>query len=130
MRQGQLTEDKFRRLVDRVVAHENYLLGTSTHFTREDFAAWYAKNMRARRSYLDITQEDTSPYPPPDESKTVLHTLSALSTKARDENVVATIKTTLENRNRVLVVYGASHLDLEWEELVQFMGVPKKTKPF
>jgi hypothetical protein len=86
--------------------------------------------MRARRSYLDIAQEDTSPYPPPDEPKTLLHTLSALSTKARDENLLTTIKTSLQNHNRVLIVYGASHLGFEWEELVQFMGVPKKTKPF
>jgi hypothetical protein len=129
-RRGQLTEDKFRRLVNRVVAYENYLLGTSTRFTREDFAAWYAKNMGARRSYVELAQEDTSPYPPPDEPKTLLHTLSALSTKARDENLLTTIKSSLQNHNRVLVVYGASHLGFEWEELVQFMGVPKKTKPF
>jgi phosphoheptose isomerase len=59
-----------------------------------------------------------------------LHTLSALSTTARDENIVATIKTAIENHSRVLVVYGASHLGFEWEELVRFMGMPKKTKPF
>jgi hypothetical protein len=59
-----------------------------------------------------------------------LHILSALSTKARDENIVAIIKTALQNHNQALIVYGAPHLDFEWEELVQFMGVPKKTKPF
>ena len=129
-RHGQLTVDKFRHLVDQVVSDKNYLLGTSVRFTTEDFAAWYAKNMQTSRTYLDIEQEDTSPYTPPAGPKTVLHTLSALSTKAWDKNVVATIKTALEKHKRVLAVYGHSHLESEWEELVQFMGIPKKTKPF
>jgi hypothetical protein len=129
-RHAQLSEDMFRQLVDRIVGYENHLLGTSTRFATEDFVAWYEKNMQTPRNYLDIVQEDARPYPPPEEPKTLLHTLSALSTKARDENLVVTIKTALRNHNRVLVVYGASHLDFEWEELVRFMGVPKKTKPF
>jgi hypothetical protein len=127
-RHGTLSEDKFRQLVDRVVGYENRLLGTPTSFTTEDFAAWYAKNMRTPHNYLDIAQEDTSPNPSP--GSTLLHTLSALSTRARDENIVATIKTALENHSRVLVVYGASHFGLEREELVRLMGMPKKTKPF
>jgi hypothetical protein len=129
-RHGQLTVDKFRQLVDRVVSDNNYLLATSVRFTTEDFAAWYAKNMQTPRTYLEIEQEDTSPYTAPAGPKTLLHTLSAVITKARDENVVATIKTALEKHKRVLVVYGHSHLESEWEELVQFMGIPKKTKPF
>jgi len=129
-RRGTLTEDKFRQLVDRVVGYENQLLGTATGFTTADFAAWYAKNMQTPHAFLDIAQEDTSPNSSPGSSKTLLHTLSALSTTARDENIVATIKTAIENHSRVLVVYGASHLDFEWEELVRFMGMPKKTKPF
>jgi hypothetical protein len=43
---------------------------------------------------------------------------------------VERIKTVLKDHNRILVVYGASHLDFEWNELVGFMGVPKKTKLF
>jgi hypothetical protein len=129
-RQGQLTENKFRQLVARVVGNENHELGTSVRFTPEDFAAWYAKNMHTPRSYLDIVNEDTNPYPPPQQPKTLLHTLSAVCNKARDENVVSTIKTVLQDHNRVLVVYGASHVDFEWQELVEFMGIPKTTKPF
>jgi hypothetical protein len=129
-RHGTLSEGEFTRLVDRVVGYENQLLGTSTSFITEDFAAWYAKNIRTPHNYLDIAQEDTSPYPSSGEPKTLLHTLSALSTKARDENIVATIKMAIENHSRVLVVYGASHFDSEWDELVRFMGMPKKTKPF
>jgi hypothetical protein len=74
-RRGALSEDKFRQLVDPVVGYENRLLGISTSFTTEDFAAWYAKNMKTPRNYLDIAQEDTSPYPPSEEPKTLLHTL-------------------------------------------------------
>jgi hypothetical protein len=57
-------------------------------------------------------------------------TLSALSTHGRDESVVKMIKTVLQHHDRVLVVYGASHLDFEWDQLVGLMGIPKKTKPF
>jgi hypothetical protein len=129
-RDGQLGEDNFRQLVDHVVANENHLLGTSTRFTAEDFAVWYAKNMQVPRSYLDIAREDANPYPPPEGTKTVFHTLSALSARARDENVVTTIKVALQNHKRVLVVYGASHLVFEWKKLVQLMGSPKRSKPF
>jgi hypothetical protein len=129
-RHGQLTEDKFRQLVQRITGNENHLLGISVRFTSEDFAAWYAKHMQIPINYLDITLEDTSPDPQANRANTVLHTLVGLSNKMRDRNIVATIKTVLQNHNRVLIVYGASHLDFEWEELVQFLGIPKKTKPF
>lgn len=129
-RRGPLTEDGFRRLVDRIVGYDNYLLGTSVRFSTDDFARWYIKNMPFPKNHLDIALEDTSPYPQPHGRRTLLHTLSALNTQERDESVVATIKTALQNHDRVLVVYGASHLDFEWRDLVQFMGVPKQTKPF
>ncbi len=128
--QGQMNEAKFRRVASDVVANLNHSLGASVRFTPDDFAAWYAKHIQTPRNYLDLTNEDAAPYPPPEEPKTVLHTLSALCTEARDKNVAATIKTLLRSHNRVLVVYGASHLDFEWQGLTQLMGVPKKTKPF
>jgi hypothetical protein len=129
-RHGPLTEDGFRRLVDRIVSYNNYLLGTSVRFSSDDFARWYAKNMPSPHNYLDIGLEDADPYPLGREKQTVLHKLSGLNTQERDESVVKAIKTALQNHSRVLVVYGASHLDFEWKQLVQFMGVPKKTKPF
>jgi hypothetical protein len=49
-----------------------------------------------------------------------------VSTKARDENIVATIQMALDNRSWVLVVYGASHLYSEWKELVRLMGYAEK----
>jgi hypothetical protein len=129
-RHSPLTEERFRQLVERIVGYENHVLGTSVRFSPEDFANWYAENMPVPRSYLDIDLEDTSPYPSRQSPKTLLHKLSALSTEERDESVLHTIKTVLKDHNRVLVVYGASHLDFEWAGLVEMMGVPKKTKPF
>ncbi len=129
-RHGPLTEAAFRNLVNRIVGHNNHLLGTSVRFSADDFARWYEKHMSSPRNYLDIELEDTSPYPGPQEPKTLLHNLSALSTHGRDESVVKTIKTVLEHHDRVLVVYGASHLDFEWDQLVGLMGIPRKAKPF
>lgn len=129
-RQRQFTEEVFRRLVDRVVGNINHELGTSVRFSPEDFSAWYANKMSSPRNYLEIANEDTNPYPSPDEPKTLLHTLSAVCNKARDENVVATIKSVVSNHARVLVVYGASHLDFEWQDLLSALGVPKYSKPF
>jgi hypothetical protein len=129
-RHGALTEDGFRKMVERVVGWENHLLGTSVQFSMEDFAAWYAQHMQTPRNYMDLVQNDGSPYPPPGAPQTIFHMLSAVSTKARDDNVVAVIKKALEAHDRVLVVYGASHLIYEWNELVELMGKPKKTKPF
>lgn len=129
-RHGAFTEEQFQQLVDRIVRYENHLLGTSVRFSPEDLANWYAKNMSSPTSYLDIDVEDTSPYPAPQSPKTLLHTLSAISTEGRDASVLDTIQTVLKDHKRVLVVYGASHLDFEWRGLVRMMGVPQKTKPF
>jgi hypothetical protein len=63
-RHGQLTEEKFRALAERVVRNENYELGTAVDFAADDFAAWYAKRMRAPRNYLDIVANDTAPGEP------------------------------------------------------------------
>ena len=54
--------------------------------------------------------------------------LSHLSTAMRDENVVEMIGTALQSHNRVLVVYGASHLKFEWQDLVRSYGKPVKKK--
>lgn len=125
-----LTQDAFPKFVDRIVAHENLLFGTSVHFTAADFAAWYAKSMRSPQNYLELTVEDTSPAPPGGVPRTLLHALSRVFDQARDQNVVQTIKYVIQQYNRLLVVYGGSHLGFEWNELVRFMGVPKQTKPF
>ncbi len=54
-------------------------------------------------NYLEVTP-DANPYPPPQQPKTLLHTLSALNTQERDESVVDAIEAALQNHNRVLVV--------------------------
>lgn len=129
-RHGQLTDEKFRVLAERVVRNENYELGTAVNFSTDDFAAWYTKRMRVPRNYLDIAANDTAPEPTRGEPDTILHTLSGLVKTVRDQHIVSVITTVLRNHNRVLVVYGASHLDFEWRALVKLMGVPKRSKPF
>lgn len=129
-RHGPLTNQNLPKLVDRVVSWENHCLATSVRFTAEDFTSWYAKNMHIPASYLDISLEDSNPYPPAEEPQTLFHTLSALNTQARDENVVATIKTALSTHNRVLVVYGSGHVRFEWNDLIQLMDVPAESKPY
>ena len=59
-----------------------------------------------------------------------MHTLSHLSNSIRDANVVTTIQTAFETHNRVLVIYGASHLVFEWDQLIALYGKPKKIKVF
>lgn len=129
-RHGPLTANDFPKVVEQVVNYQNYLLGTRIAFTAKDFEAWYAKHMQTPRNYLDIAANDTGPSPLPGEPNTLMHTFSRLGKTVRDQNIVNTIKRALKRQNRVLVVYGASHLDFEWKELVGFMGVPRKTKPF
>jgi hypothetical protein len=129
-RHAPIAENAFPEFVDRIVANENHYFGTSVRFTASDFAAWYAKRMQAPREYLKLTNEDTSPAPAGEAPKSSLHALSRTFDEVRDENVVRTIKSAFEKYNRVLTVYGASHFDFEWKELIQFLGVPKRTKPF
>ncbi len=125
-----LTQDAFPKFVERIVAHENHLFGTSIHFTAADFAAWYAKSMQSPQNYLQLRVDDTSPSPPGEIPRTLLHALSRVFDQVRDENVVQTIKSVIQQHDRVLVAYGGSHLGFEWNELVRFMGIPIQTKPF
>lgn len=129
-RRGDLTEQSFRQLEARVVAQEEHVLQISVPFTADDFARWYSSHMATPRNYLDIQNEDANPYPPSSEPKTLFHTLAALSVAVRDASVVAAIKSALQTHDRVLVVYGASHLDFEWDDLVRLMGAPTKSKPY
>lgn len=117
-------------MVDSVFRQQERLLGTSTNFTEDDFAQWYAKHMPNPRNYIDLTTEDGSPYISAGVPKTLFHTLSRLSVEARDSNVVDTIRSALQAHNTVLVVYGASHLTFEWRELIRMMGKPRRTKVF
>lgn len=127
---AQLTETTFPTLVEGVLGQTNHTLGMSVNFTAADFAAWYAKNMRTPVNYLDLTVNETSPALPGEKPTNVLHALSRVSEQVRDENIVRTVKSVTEKYDRVLIVYGASHLEFEWKELVDFLGTPRKSKPF
>jgi hypothetical protein len=119
-----------RKMLGSVARQQNKLLGTSVSFTEDDFARWYASHMRSPRDYMDLTTEDSSPDISAGVPKTIFHTLSALSDEARDANVVETLKSALHAHSRVLIVYGASHLTFEWNDLVRMMGKPRKAKVY
>ncbi len=123
-------EDALPKFVDRIVANENYTYGTSVRFTAANFSAWYAKHMQNPQNYLELRVDDTSPAAPGETPKTELHALSRVFGQVRDENVLRTVRSVLRKYNRVLVVYGASHVNFEWNGLVQLLGVPVQTKPF
>jgi hypothetical protein len=119
-----------REVLDSIARQQNRLLGTSVSFTEDDFARWYANHMQIPPNYMDLMTKDGSPYIAAGVPKTLFHTLSALSDEARDSNIVETVKTALYTHSRVLIVYGASHLTFEWNDLVRMMGEPRKTKVY
>jgi hypothetical protein len=124
-RQGSFGDDAFARMVGQVVGYQNYLLGTKVAFGASEFKAWYVSHMRTPENYMDIEVNDTAPG-----GDTIIHKIASLYDEVRDANVVRTIQEALRTHNCVLVVYGASHLDFEWNVLVKLYGTPVKKKLF
>lgn len=124
-----LTPATFPAFEEKVTKDAQRKLGISVPFSADEFSAWYAKNMPVPTNYLAITANDTGPAPH-GQKPTLLNTLARVDLVMRDGNIVTTIQQVLAKHNRVLVVYGASHLVFEWDQLQQIMGTPVWSKPF
>lgn len=124
-----LTSVSFSAFEQKVVKNTEQELGISVPFAAGDFAAWYAKNMPSPPNYFDLTTNDTGPSIP-GQTPTLLSKFSSVDSAMRDGSVVATIQEALGKYDRVLVVYGASHVVFEWNQLEQMLGVPTYSKPF
>jgi hypothetical protein len=124
-----LTSATFPAFEQKVTKDAQRKLGISVPFSPDDFSAWYAKNMPVPTNYLIITTNDTGPASH-GQKPTLLNTLARIDLVMRDGNIVTTIQQAIAKYNRVLVVYGASHLVFEWDQLQQIMGTPAWSKPF
>jgi hypothetical protein len=124
-----LTPATFPEFEQKVTKDAQRKLGISVPFSPDDFSAWYAKNMPVPTNYLMITTNDTGPASH-GQKPTLLNTLAGIDLVMRDGNIVTTIQQAIAKHNRVLVVYGASHLVFEWDQLQQIMGTPAWSKPF
>jgi len=127
--QVPLTPATFPAFEQRIIRDAQRKLGISVPFSPDEFSAWYTKNMSVPANYLAITTNDTGPGFR-DQKPTLLNTLAGIDLVMRDGNIVATIQRAIEKHNRVLVVYGASHIVFEWTQLKQLMGTPTWSKPF
>jgi hypothetical protein len=125
-----LTQTSFPAFFQSVIRGAEHDLGVNVPFTVDDFSAWYAKNMPLPSNYLEITTNDTGPTPDTSNGPTFLNKLSVADTVMRDGNVVSTIQQATSTYQRILVVYGASHLVFEWSQLVGLLGTPEFTKPY
>jgi hypothetical protein len=124
-----LRPETFAAFEQKVAKDAQRKLGISMTFSPDDFITWYAKSMPGPANYLTITTNDTGPGS--DRQKpTLLNTLARIDLVMRDESVVTAIQQALDKHNRVLAVYGASHLVFEWNQLEQIMGTPTWSKPF
>lgn len=124
-----LTPETFPAFEQKVTQDAQRKLGISVPFSPDDFSTWYVKNMPVPTNYLAITTNDTGPAPY-GRKPTLLNTLESVDLVMRDESVVTAIQQAIEKHKRVLVVYGASHLVFEWNQLEQMMGTPTWSKPF
>lgn len=125
-----LTQTTFPAFFQSVIQSAEHDLGVNVPFTVDDFAAWYTKNMPLPSSYLEITTNDTGPTPDTSNGPTVLNKLSAADSVMRDGSVVSAIQQATSTYQRILVVYGASHLVFEWSQLIGLLGTPEFTKPY
>ena len=124
-----LTSATFSAFEQKVAKDAQRKLGISVPFSPDVFSAWYAKNVPGPANYLVIATNDTGPASH-GQKPTLLNTLASIDLVMRDGNIVTTIQQAIAKHNRVLVVYGASHLVFEWNQLEQIMGTPTWSKPF
>jgi hypothetical protein len=125
-----LTDSNFPTFLNGVVANSEKTMGINVAFTATDFQNWYAQNMLSPASYLDIATNDTGPTPVVTGQPTKLNQMSATDSVMRDGNVIKTIQMVSSKYQRALVVYGASHLVDEWNQLIAMLGTPTFSKPY
>jgi hypothetical protein len=97
-------------------------------FGYEDFKRWYANHMSKSKNFKDIEADDTAPDAGP--QSTFAQKISHQVNIARDRSVVLVAEHMLNRFDRVLIVFGASHLLVQEPVFSAVMGKPKYEKLF
>lgn len=127
-RQGHFDGKNFEAILEKHLSNIRTQLGFSGKFGPDEFAVWYAKNMRAPKDFRDIGNADAAPHG--GKNASYVQKISNRVTWLRDVRIVETIENMLNRFDVVLVVYGGSHLITQQPTLIESLGQPRYFKIF
>jgi hypothetical protein len=119
-RNRNFSEKTFPAEAQKILKWSRFKLQTEVKFDLEEFSAWYAKYMANPKSYLDIENNDPAPDGGP--NATYIQKISHTVGIVRDRAVVKTVERILNQYDRVLVVYGASHFLTQEPVFTKMLG--------
>ena len=113
--------ENYDRRITRAIGNLKRRFGVDSDMNVDDFKAWYQDRIgkpfdprRVRREVSPQLVDDPS----------ILRSISILSMKAREYNLVELEARMLEEHDRVMVVYGSGHLRWERALLEDMLGEP------
>lgn len=96
--------------------------------TVKDFQIWFEAH--SGEAFLRNTVQESWVYPLSGPKANYFQTISSAITYARDKNILKTFADSLNQYDRVLVVYGGSHFSVQKDVLKEMMGDPVISKPY
>lgn len=127
-RQKIFNKETFEEMANNQLARFEKMIDSQTLFNFEKFDYWYSSKMSKPRSYLDIKNDDPAPHGGND--ATYVQKISHYVTLLRDREVVQRIEAMLNQFDRVLIIYGGSHLVIQEPAINKALGQPKYIKFF
>ncbi len=125
IRQGTFSKKTFPKLASELIEKFKTKIGAESNFDFEQFKSWYAQKMPSPKSFYDIKNNDAAPHG--GANATYSQKISNKITLIRDQNLVETITEMFSQFDRVLVVYGSSHLvDIEPALKTEFSQIEYK----
>lgn len=127
-RHGEVKADGFDDWASPYLKTTLKRIGAKSHFAYADFKAWYERRNAAKKPIFEIDFNDLAPISNP--SATPLQKISAKVNVIREEAILREIVRQLNAHDRVLVVYGGSHLTTERPVLEKLLGKAEDSKPY
>lgn len=127
-RQKQLLSNSIAK---QAIQHLEYFrkdMHANVQFGFPEFQSWYSRRMPTAKNFMDVDTNDSAPDGGP--NATFIQKISHNISHTRDKAIVQTIERMLNQYDRVLIVYGASHLLTEEPSLKAMMGTPEYIKIF
>jgi len=127
-RHGGQNEATFQKQVNRWLKGFKRKMGIKSYFDYKEFLTWYADHVEYPEKVLDLTSDDSAPHGGKD--ATYIQKISNIVSYVRDQQIVSVIERMLKEHDRVLVVYGGSHLITQEPTLNRAMGKPEYIKVY
>jgi hypothetical protein len=123
-----LNDGNFDRVSTETLAYFARFYGLPHGLNADGFKRWYRQKMGKPFRLSEIDSETTAPLI--GQSATYLNKISSADGKIRDVQILLAIAKELNRWNRVMVIYGGSHLTVQLDALKEMLGEPRFEKKF